>query len=82
MRRPLTEDEKLLYKRRLLEAEERRHLLFTGKSVEQFVDQNGEQVKYTKAEIGKLDAYIRELEELLNPTLAARRAPRPLGFVF
>ncbi len=78
----MTEDEVLIYTRRLLEAREKRHALLTGNAVEQFVDQNGEQVKYTKMNIRDLEAYIAELEVLLNPSLARQRMRRPLGFTF
>lgn len=78
----MTEEERLVYERRLLDAREKRHALLTGTAVEQFVDQNGEQVKYTKMNIAKLEDYILELEGILNPALAAMRAPKPLRFVF
>ncbi len=78
----MDEAERLVYERRLLEAREKRHLLITGGAVEQFVDQNGEQVKYTKASLRDLDAYILQLEGILNPALVAYRRPRPIGFLF
>lgn len=78
----MTEDERLIYTRRLSEAQLKRHALLLGEAVEQFVDQNGEQVKYTKANIDALERYIAELEGILYPTIARARARRPLGFIF
>lgn len=78
----MTDEERIIYTRRLLEAQEKRHAIMVGNNVEQFIDQNGETVKYSKVNIGKLDEYIAELEGLLNPSLAAQRLRRPLGFVF
>lgn len=78
----MTEEERLIYSRRLLDAQTARHALITGTAVEQFVDQNGETVKYSKMNIAKLEEYIAELEALLNPTLAIARMRRPLGFLF
>lgn len=78
----MTEEERLIYSRRLLDAQTARHALITGTAVEQFVDQNGETVKYSKMNIAKLEEYIAELEALLNPTLAFTRMRRPLGFLF
>lgn len=76
------EEERLLYSRRLLEAQTARHALVTGTAVEQFVDQNGETVKYSKMNIAKLEDYIAELEGLLNPSLLRQRTKRPMGFYF
>jgi len=78
----LTDDQVILYKRRLLQAEEAKHLIVTGKQVEQYVDQNGEQVRYTKTNLTLLTDYIAELEGLLNPALARQRIKRPLRFTF
>ena len=78
----MTEDERLIYSRRLLDAQTARHALLTGTAVEQFVDQNGEQVKYSKMNVGKLEEYIAELEGILNPSLLRQRMKRPLGFYF
>jgi len=78
----LSDAQRIVYQRRLVEAEEAKHLIVTGKQVEQFVDQNGEQVRYTKANLGALIDYIAELERILNPALAHQRMRRPLGFLF
>lgn len=78
----LTEEDRIIYDRRLREAREKRHLLLTGQAVEQYVDQNGEQIRYTKMNLDRLDLYIAELEGLLNPCLARANVKRPLRFVF
>jgi len=78
----LTDEQRLVYQRRLLDAEEKKHLLVTGRSVEQFIDQNGESVKYTKANLGLLERYIGELTDLLNPADALAKYPRPMRFLF
>jgi hypothetical protein len=78
----MTEEERIIYTRRLADAREKRHLLITGQAVEQYIDQNGEQIKYTKMNLAKLDDYIVELCGLLNPALAAAAVKRPLRFVF
>lgn len=74
--------ERLVIEGRLLEARTKRHKLLVGDAVEQFVDQNGESVKYTKMNIAALESYIAELEGILNPALARQRVRRPLGFLF
>lgn len=76
------EEKRLIWRRRLLDAEEKRHLIKTGTNVEQFIDQNGESVKYNKANIADLESYIAELEGLLDPSLAASRVRQPLRYVF
>lgn len=76
------EEKRLIWKRRLLDAEEKRHLIKTGANVEQFVDQNGESIKYNKANIGDLESYIAELEGLLDPSLVAARVRHPIRYVF
>lgn len=78
----MTDEERLIYIRQLREAQNKRHALILGEAVEQFVDQNGEQVKYTKANIAKLEEYIEELEGILNPSLKRNRTRRPIQFTF
>jgi len=82
MQPALTASERIVYQTRLTQAEQSYHDLVTGKSVEQFVDQNGEQVRYTKTTLDGLQVYIRSLREALNPTLARYTRPRPIGFTF
>lgn len=78
----LTDAERAIYTTRLTEAQTAKHSIVTGKMLEQFIDQNGEQVRYTKTNLADLDAYIDELNGLLNPALAAYYRPRPIGFIF
>lgn len=49
------------------------HRILIGGGIYQFRDQNGEQVSYSKTDIGKLAAYIRWLENELGI------ATRPTG---
>ena len=78
----LTPAERLLWQTRLTKAEAARDALLTGKSVKKFVDQNGEQVEYTTANIAALKSYIQEIKDLLNPMAAMCRRPRAIGFTF
>lgn len=78
----LSDAERLIIQVRLTAAEKARHEIVTGKGVKRFVDQNGEQVEYQAANLGKLEEYIAELQGLLNPMLAQQRMRRPLGFIF
>jgi hypothetical protein len=82
MKPQLSPAERLIYQGRLDEALSAKHLLLTGKALEQFVDQNGEQVRYTKMTLDGLLTYIKELEDILNPCVAAYNRPRPIGFLF
>lgn len=59
-----------------------RHKLITGQLARVFMDQNGERVEFNKTSLADLDAYIRTLESALDATLARRRQPRPIGFIF
>ncbi len=67
---------------RLQEARDARHKLVTGQLARVFMDQNGERVEFVMTNIGQLDAYIRQLELEVSPSLAALRQPRPIGFIF
>lgn len=82
MKPALSDVEKALYRTRLTEAQAAKHSLLTGKALEQYIDQNGEQVRYTKMTLDGLTTYIKELEDLLNPCAAAYNRPRPIGFLF
>jgi hypothetical protein len=46
----------------LVDAEASYHALMTGKSVREYVDQNGEKVSYTVANAGLLALYIQGLK--------------------
>jgi hypothetical protein len=78
----LTETERLLYQTRLDDARKKRHDIITGTAVRRFIDQNGETVEYSQANLGALDRYIDELVGLLNPAIAAYNRKRPIGFTF
>jgi hypothetical protein len=79
---PLTEARRLLLQTRYDKAEISYDLLANGKAVEQFVDQNGEQVKYTKTTLEALAAYMQSLYAQLNPGAARQGWSRPTGFTF
>lgn len=80
--RQLTDAERVIYQARLDKAEIAYDELMTGKAVKRFVDQNGETVEYTAANVGNLARYITSLRELLNPALARCNRPRAFGFLF
>ncbi len=82
MYRTLTTEERALWESRLLKAETTYDLIANGKLPEEFIDQNGEKVRYTKTNLRDLAAYIKSIRDLLQPALAAAQAPRPLRFVF
>lgn len=42
------------------------HALVTGQAVAEFRDQNGETIRYSKADTAKLAAYIASLEKTLD----------------
>ncbi len=82
MYRTLTPEERLLWEGRLTKAEAAYDALMTGLLAEEFIDQNGEKVRYTKTNIAKLESYIKAIAALLDPALAAANVKRPLRFVF
>ena len=53
---------------KLADAEKALHDLLTGNSVAYVRDSSGEAVSYTKAEMGKLNAYIEQLKQKINTT--------------
>ena len=61
---------------RLAEAEEAYHQLMTGRSVVSVRDQNGETVQYTAINASKLDDYIAQLRDLINPRSRVNRPMR------
>lgn len=79
---PLADLERTLYQTRLTNAEAAYDQLVTGKAVRRTIDQNGESVEFTVANLATLSGYIRALREALSPTLARMAAPRPIGFIF
>lgn len=50
---------------RLNEAEAAYHDLVTGRAVAEIRDQNGETVRYSKADLSKLQLYINSLKQTL-----------------
>jgi hypothetical protein len=60
---------------RLREAEDALHQLMIGDKPVEVRDQNGEAVKYTPANAGRLRAYIAELKQQLG-----QHCSRPLEF--
>lgn len=82
MYRTLTDEERTLWTARLTRAEAAYDNLMTGKLAEEFIDQNGEKVRYTKTNAALLAKYIATISALLNPALAAANVQRPLRFLF
>jgi hypothetical protein len=71
----------LTTQQKLDEARQAYHEIVTGQNVARFVDQNGESVSYSKANLGLLAAYIAKLEaELASPGVPQYRGP--LRFTF
>lgn len=71
----------LTTQQKLDEARQAYHEIVTGQAAYRFVDQNGEQIQYTKANAAALLAYIRQLEqELAYPGQKLYRGP--LRFTF
>lgn len=71
----------LTTQQKLDEARQAYHEIVTGQNVTRFVDQNGEQIGYSKANVALLAAYIARLEaELASPGVTPYRGP--LRFTF
>lgn len=56
--------------------------IISGNKARVIVDQNGERVEFTSANIARLYQYIVEQKALLNPCAGRSRPNRPMGFVF
>lgn len=68
---------------RLAEARQAYHDIMIGGAISRFVDQNGEQIQYTRANSSLLAAYITRLEaEEARCTGAATAYRGPLRFTF
>lgn len=68
---------------KLKEAEEALHELITGQAAYLFIDQNGEQVRYTPAQKSDLQGYINELKNDLAACQGNQsRATGPLYFIY
>lgn len=79
---PLTDEEKAAIRVRITKLTKQYDALMSGTAISEFVDQNGERVKYTTANAAKLLALINSLEAMLNPTFARAYRARPVGFIF
>lgn len=55
--------------------------LVSGNKARVIVDQNGERVEFTAANVARLYALIQEAEACITPS-APTRAHRPMGFYF
>lgn len=69
----------------LADAQASYHALLTGKSLQRFVDQNGESVLYTAANKDSLKAYIDTLKNdlaICQGQSSGRSFAGPLTFVF
>lgn len=69
---------------RLAAAQIAYHKLLTGQLGQVFVDQNGEQLRFTQANKDDLYGYIQQLQsQIANPDLIAqKRLVGPLRFLF
>ncbi len=57
--------------------------LITGGSVRVFVDQNGERVEYSAANLQALKDWIRDLDSVCGDSAPSDPVPqRPLGYTF
>lgn len=79
---PLTPEERAALKVRIAKLEAQYDALMSGTSVIEFIDQNGEKVRYSTANTDKLLAYINSLKAQLCDTFSRRYRPRPMGFIF
>lgn len=61
----------------LIQAKGAMHDLRTGRSARVVVDQNGERVEFTSANVAGLRAYIDELERAVAETSVSRGPLRP-----
>lgn len=69
---------------KLKEAEEALHTLTIGQMAYVFIDQNGEQVRYTPADRSALQIYINDLRNQLDVCqgLSPKSTSAPLRFVY
>lgn len=78
----LTPQERIAIKARIVKLEAKYDDILSGNSVEEFVDQNGEKVRYSKANISGLLKHINDLRAMIDCGFARAYRPRPMGFVF
>lgn len=62
----------------LAEAQRAQHALVTGQAPRVVVDQNGERVEFTPANMAELNKYINSLQA----KIAGTRSNRPMGVYF
>lgn len=73
----------VLLQTRLEQAESAYHDIMTGTAVRRFVDQNGEQVEYSRANVAQLSAYIEKLRAQIAEADGSTPAYRgPLRFTY
>lgn len=69
-------------KEMLAELREDYRAIVSGNKARVIVDQNGERVEFTSANLPRLYALIQEVAACLEPCSAGVRPNRPMGFVF
>lgn len=79
----LSPEDRVRYTALLAEAEAAYHSVMIGGQVVDFSDQNGERVRYSAANAGRLHAYINGLRSLLGlcPYMLPHVSP-PAGVLF
>lgn len=81
----LSDAEKAALRIRIAALEKKYDALISGSSISEFVDQNGERVKYTAVSatgLARLRAFIDSLIAMLSCVNQRRYRPRPMGFLF
>jgi hypothetical protein len=79
---PLTAEEIAVIRGRIVKLEAQYDKIISGTSVVEFVDQNGEKVRYSAANAANLLAHINRLKAMIDPCFANRYKSRPVGFIF
>lgn len=72
----------LTTQQQLDEARSSYHLLNTGRMAEVLVDQNGEQVRFTRATASGLLAYIQRLEQQITDGTTSLPLPKAISVFF
>jgi hypothetical protein len=78
----LTPSEVAAIRVRITKLETQYDLIVSGQQPRVYVDQNGERVEYSVANIAKLTELINELKAMIDPTFNRRYRPRPVSFIF
>jgi len=79
---PLTAEEIAVIRGRIVKLEAQYDKIISGTSVVEFVDQNGEKVRYSAANAANLLAHINRLKAMVDPCHAKKYQSRPVGFIF